>query len=144
MSIDKLKTKFFTGSFINDFKHYFTKINEIIDYLNGEGKSGDGSYKAYTALLTQSSTDAPIPIVLKNNLEFTPSYSYSADGQFIINGTNFPINKTAIILSGISNPGTISKTILSTTQILLFTYDETATSINGLLENSFIEIRIYN
>ena len=34
MSIDKLKSKFFNGSFINDVKHYFSKINEIIDYLN--------------------------------------------------------------------------------------------------------------
>ena len=31
MSIDKLKTKFITGAFINDVKHYFSKINEIID-----------------------------------------------------------------------------------------------------------------
>ena len=32
MSIDKLKTKFFTGAWLTDVKHYFTKINEIIDY----------------------------------------------------------------------------------------------------------------
>lgn len=34
MSIDKLKTKFFTGAWLADVKHYFTKINEIIDYQN--------------------------------------------------------------------------------------------------------------
>lgn len=143
MSIDKLKTKFFTGAWLTDVKHYFKKINEIIDYLNGNGTSGDGSYKVYTALLTQT-VAAPIPTVLNNTLGFLPTYSYSSDGQFIINGVNFPSGKTAIISSGINNPGTISKTILSTTQILLFTYDVTGSSVNGLLEDSFIEIRIYN
>lgn len=39
MSIDKLKTKFFTGSFVNDVKHYFAKINEIIDHLNSSVNS---------------------------------------------------------------------------------------------------------
>ncbi len=34
MSIDKLKTKFFTGAWLTDVKHYFTKINELIDYQN--------------------------------------------------------------------------------------------------------------
>lgn len=144
MSIDKLKTKFFTGAWLTDVKHYFTKINEIIDYLNGIGTSGDGSYKSYVALLTQSGTNAPTENILSNNLNFIPSYTYSSDGQYVINGDNFPVGKTAIILSGIINPGTISKTILSTTQILLFTYDVIGSSVNGLLEDSFIEIRIYN
>lgn len=34
MSIDKLKTKFTTGAWLTDVKHYFKKINEIIDYIN--------------------------------------------------------------------------------------------------------------
>jgi len=144
MSIDKLKTKFFTGAWLTDVKHYFTKINEIIDYLNGDGASGDGSYKVYTALLTQTGTDAPVAETLNNTLGFIPSYTYSAVGQYVINGTNFPANKTVVILSGIVNPGTITKTILSTTQILLFTYDDSGASVDLLLEGSFIEIRIYN
>lgn len=34
MAIDKLKTKFFTGSFVADVKHYFSKINELVDACN--------------------------------------------------------------------------------------------------------------
>lgn len=39
MSIDKLKQKFVTGAFISDVKHYFTKINEIIDWINNNNGS---------------------------------------------------------------------------------------------------------
>jgi hypothetical protein len=34
MAIEKLKTKFALGSFINNVKTFFEKINEIIQYLN--------------------------------------------------------------------------------------------------------------
>lgn len=50
MSIDKLKSRFFTGAFITDVKHYFSKINEIIDWINnsvsaiGIGGSGTTNY----------------------------------------------------------------------------------------------------
>jgi len=115
-----------------------------------KGEKGDASpsaslgYKVYTALLTQAGTDAPVAETLNNTLGFIPSYTYSEVGQYVINGTNFPANKTVVILSGIVNPGTITKTILSTTQILLFTYDDSGASVDLLLEDSFIEIRIYN
>lgn len=59
MSILKLKTKFSNGTWILDVKHYFTKINEIIDYLNGNGASGTGSYKTFKASLTQLDVDNP-------------------------------------------------------------------------------------
>jgi hypothetical protein len=35
MSIAKLKTVYSNGAFINNVKAFFNKINEIIDYLNG-------------------------------------------------------------------------------------------------------------
>ena len=34
MSLTKLKTKFANGAWLNNVKEYFTKINEIVDYLN--------------------------------------------------------------------------------------------------------------
>jgi len=114
-----------------------------------KGEKGDASpvaslgYKSYIALLTQTGTSAPVPVVLINTLGFIPSYAYSSAGQYTITGTSFPSNKTAVITSGINNPGTIAKTILSSTQILLFTYDDSGTSVDTLLEDSFIEIRVY-
>ena len=35
MSLTKLKNRFANGAWLNNVKEYFTKINEIIDYLNG-------------------------------------------------------------------------------------------------------------
>lgn len=56
-------------------------------------------YKVYTALLTQSSTNAPTAVVLQNTLGVVPTFSYGAVGQYSLNSTNlFPdINKVFII-----------------------------------------------
>lgn len=67
MSIDKLKNKFIAGAFIKDVKHFFEKINEIIDWINNG--SPNTNYKIYRALLTQSGTNAPVAIVLENTFE---------------------------------------------------------------------------
>ena len=50
MAIDKLKSRFFTGAWLTDVKQYFSKINEIIDWINnsvtsiGIGGSGTTNY----------------------------------------------------------------------------------------------------
>jgi hypothetical protein len=154
MSIDKLKTKFFTGAWLTDVKHYFTKINEIIDYLNGDGKSGDGSYKVYIALLTQSGTNAPTAIVLKNTLDEVPQYSYDSTGYYYINTSEkFTENKTAIYFG--PNGGTNSLGVSAvavwedSSNISLQTGNyqsdpSTITTVNGLLTNNTLEIRVYN
>jgi len=55
--IPKLKSIFVTGAFINDAKHFFTKINELITYqkptilIDGSIVSWDVS-RAYNAKLT--------------------------------------------------------------------------------------------
>ncbi len=66
MSIQKLKNRFVTGAWISNVKTFFDKINEIIDYLNGVGTAGDGSYTEYRALLTQTSTNAPVEDTITN------------------------------------------------------------------------------
>lgn len=103
MTIDKLKTKFFTGAWLTDVKHYFSKINEIIDYLNGT--SGEGSYKSYIALLSQTGTSDPIVTILENNIG-NIIWTRSAVGQYdatLIN--SFPDGKTGVITSDQSNDG---------------------------------------
>lgn len=84
MAIDKLKNKFSTGAFVADVKHYFSKINEIIDYLNGNGKVGDGSYKEFIGLLSQSGTLDPTITVFKNTLNTTVSPSRNLAGVYYI------------------------------------------------------------
>jgi hypothetical protein len=148
MSIDKLKTKFFTGAWLTDVKHYFTKINEIIDYLNGIGKSGDGSYKVYTAILNQGSTDAPTAIVLNNTLgEVT--YTYEDVGTYLINSNGlFIFNKTWIYLK--DNDGNQQGVFVMVGQndensINIFSFsDYMVSASNSILNNMSLEIRVYN
>jgi len=152
MSIDKLKTKFFTGAWLTDVKHYFTKINEIIDYLNGDGKSGDGSYKVYIALLTQSGTNAPVPTILVNtigNIKWTYSgpgqgtYNGTLNGMFIANKTFFMINKSR----GSGKQFSLYRTSDDEIEIRTEVFDggvPTFTASDNVLNKTSIEIRVYN
>ena len=148
MNIDKLKTKFFNGSFINDVKHYFTKINEIIDWINNIGTP---SYKVYTALLTQSGTNAPVDIVLQNTLGVTVTYGYTSTGTYSLElSTAYVYDKVGIFISpvGNSNDYSVSSTIgiqyNGTTGYVLRTFDNTGTLSNKGLGKTMIEIRVYN
>lgn len=148
MSIAKLKTKFFTGAFLVDVKHYFDKINEIIDYLNGIGKSGDGSYKVYTALLSHpGGYVVPDVIVLNNTLGFVPTYQYSDPGEYIVNSViGFPAHKTTVTLSQYVNI-LMSGVIVDTSRINISSQD-LITGIpvanDGLMSDTLLEIKVYN
>jgi len=50
-------------------------------------QSGAGSYKVYTALLTQSGTDAPTAIVLENTIG-NISFTYQSAGVYYLNCSN--------------------------------------------------------
>lgn len=149
MSIDKLKTKFFTGAWLTDVKHYFTKINEIIDYLNGNGSSGDGSYKSYVVLLNQSGTNAPVPKILQNNLGGTPTFSYLSTGRYhcLANDAIFPIDKTCVFVTGSFNLHQIViNTILGVNSDIEFAvYDLSTDSLqDDVMYDVSFEVRVYN
>lgn len=59
------------------------KINEIINYINGN--SGEGSYKKYVAIITQSGTSAPIADVKYNTLGYNITFTYNGVGSYYIN-----------------------------------------------------------
>lgn len=65
MSIDKLKTVYSTGAFVNNVKTFFKKINEIIDYLNNNN-SYIPTYTEYNAIISQIGTD-PLSINFVSN-----------------------------------------------------------------------------
>ena len=151
MSIDKLKTKFFTGAWLTDVKHYFTKINEIIDYLNGIGNSGDGSYKIYSGLITQDGTpgNPPTIIILENTLgnlilSYTiPGAPVDGNYSFFSNGL-FTVGKTFLLIGS-------ANSVFSELYINQASENEiSVTALNsgslsaGLLNNTAIEIRVYN
>jgi hypothetical protein len=93
MSIDKLKTVYSTGAFINNVKVFFKKINEIIDYLNGN-PIPTANYKIYRALLTQTGTSAPVANVLENTLGNIVWSRESAGNYYGTLNNAFPIDKT--------------------------------------------------
>jgi len=66
MSIDKLKTVYSTGAFVNNVKTFFKKINEIIDYLNNNN-SYIPTYTEYNSLISQVGTDTLTINFVNNN-----------------------------------------------------------------------------
>lgn len=146
MSIDKLKTKFITGAFINDVKHYFSKINEIIDYLNGNGLSGTGSYKVYTASLLGNAQDIEATVIFNNTLG---NIIWSKTGIGTYKGTlnnSFKDEKTwcditiRIAYQGSEYFGELYRN--NNDEVLLNIYDQNFTPQDQFLSD--IEIRVYN
>ena len=52
---------------------------------DGSGWVTTGGYKKYVAQITQSSTDAPVVIVLENTLGFEPVWEYDSNGVYGFN-----------------------------------------------------------
>lgn len=117
-------------------------------------KSGSGGtfamveYLVYTALLSQSGTDAPTAIVLENTLGFTPTFSRSNAGLYNINATEFStidVDKL-LIFTGTGNVG-------GNINLNVFTVFSGGATIDlqvasgganvDILNNTPIEIRIY-
>jgi hypothetical protein len=100
-------------------------------------------YKVYTALLTQTGTDAPVATVLENTLG-NITYSYSEVGSYNINSSSlFTENKTFIFINNgdsLSNKANYE----SSNIIQIESLNNSITSENGLLLNTSIEIRVYN
>lgn len=103
------------------------------------------TYKVYTALLTQTGTNAPVATVLENTLGGTVVWSYIGPGLYL--GTlvgAFPIEKTQLFLQNTGgqeanyyiNDNNIDYVAIATSEI--------DTTVDGLLFNTPIEIRVYN
>lgn len=159
MAIDKLKTVFVTGAWLHKVKTFYEKINEIIDYLNGTGTTGSGSYKKYVATLNQTGTNAPVPTILENTLG-NITWSYDSVGWYYGTLTNaFSTASKVVIL--ISRQFFIRETggVIITYEVIADRYDANSVFVgsakydgvasgnvldNGVLVNTGIEIRVYN
>ena len=105
-------------------------------------------YTVYTALLTQTGTNAPVATVLQNTTGGTIAWSYSNVGIYVatISDATYTANKTAVLISlgGANNSTVISSVVDSTTALTLYQIDvgdqQTTNSINA---TTTIEIRIY-
>lgn len=162
MNIDKLKTVYSTGAFINNVKVFFKKINEIIDYLNGN-PIPTVNYKVYRARLSHSGTpnDIPLEVDFEGNTssaitdEIGGFWSYDSVGLYIYTKTGLCTDLTKIdvvitnnrgipynIVWGKNNDNSI---YIETRKVINFTTTPISFSgMDGVLYITPIEIRIYN
>lgn len=140
--ISKLKTVFADGAWILQRKTFFQKINEIIDWINNIGQP---KYKVYSALLSQSGTNAPVATILENtigNIVWTRAgigqYTGTLNGIFSINTTFVSNNQasSSSIRSYLDNSPPETIRIISETAPL--------TPSDNMLFQYPIEIRVYN
>ena len=112
--------------------------------------SGAASYLVYTALLTQSGTDAPVATVLENTLGGTVVWSYSDVGSYLGTLTGaFTGNVIAMPTMGVDYnsgfPSSYSVYIDSVDAIAFNSFsDQFTTFSDGILSGlAYIEIRVY-
>lgn len=127
--------------------------------VNGNLADVDGNiflgYKVYTALLTQTGTNAPTAIVLQNTLNHNPVFTYQINGIYDISlpvGVNE--NKIAVFISTttLEGPTDIPTVIqyyisISPGSNIIQLYvgkGNTTVKSNNLLYKTPIEIRVYN
>lgn len=118
------------------------KLKEILRALLGYTPT----YKTYTALLTQSSTNAPTPTVIINTTGHTITWSYSGVGIYIgtFSGT---INQNKLWFSATpsaKSPVHISVTYESENTISVNVYNTAGSATNNLLSKTPIEIKIFD
>jgi len=106
-------------------------------------------YKVYSVLLTQSGIgNPPTAIVLENTLGLNPTYYYNGPGSYYLEDLAglFTTNKT-FVTAGITlaGNGLVTAYVNSTSNIEFNSYSlGTAATIDGWLDNTPIEIRVYN
>jgi hypothetical protein len=108
-------------------------------------------YKVYTALLTQTGTDAPVATVLENTLGGTVVWGYTVTGEYTATlSGGFTLNKTFIVMGNTFD--SVNSTLMLT-GILALNADgfqlNTARIDDGMLVdnqllNTAIEIRVYD
>lgn len=118
--------------------------------INASG--GGSAYKVYTALLTQSGTSDPTAVILENTLGAPVTFSRAGNGTYYITCSAFnffTINKTficPIVTDSVLKRYTMRA--VSPTTIELQTFGDFSltppTSVDNLLSDDGIEIRVYN
>lgn len=112
-----------------------------MDAIIEAAASGGASYSVYTALLTQTGTDAPVATVLENTLGGTVVWTRDSEGYYL--GTLagvFTANKTTSLMSavgGMAYPAWVDANTMSVQT------EVGGSTTDGLLIGNTIEIRVY-
>lgn len=126
------------------------QVDTTITSLGG----GSLGYKVYSALLTQSGFSAPTATVMENTLNITPSFSYYDNpgtfetevGTYIITASGAFTSGKTVVLNGNSflyTNGLLRYSVSSPDDVYIYTFQGNVLS-NGVLNNTFIEIRVYD
>ena len=138
--------------YTDDFEKDIT-IDDLV-LVGGSGGSSEPAYKVYTALLSQSGTDAPVATILENTLGGIPTFTYDGVGVYTITLTGLlTANKrtfnvfTTRLIDGANGETVESDEIQEDDNSIRFiTYSGDTSSGNTPLNEwtKRIEIRVYN
>ncbi len=111
------------------------------------------AYKVYSALISQSGTNAPTLVVLQNTLGQTVTVNpYSLPGRYSlgVSGNILANDKTWYIITNDNNNRTIayidkSNSLGNTTTVTIDTFSFISSGyVDGVLQSTPFEIRVYN
>ena len=122
---------------------------DLISLGGGSSEPVTPSYKVYTALLTQSGTNAPVATVLENTLGGDVVWTRGAVGYYIATSVGlFTNNKTSVqhCLNRTTNSANFLAFFVSDSDTIEMnsTDDLTVVKEAEMTIPSFIEIRVYN
>jgi len=115
---------------------------EALKRLKALIDTNEPKYKVYTALLTQTGTDAPVATVLENTLGVDVVWNYDEKGMY---STSLIGEKAVFIPNDFTQDFNVTGISISTSIITLITLKlAELTTENEILNNTPIEIRVYN
>ena len=134
---------------INNLTWYdlINKLKDILKGLNDKPSGGyEPPYKVYTALLTQSGTNAPVATVLENTLGGEIIWSRNSVGIYTATLLRaFIDNKTTIqIIANIGKGHTTVSSVNDVDSVFLGMVNTVNSLADDILGNTPIEIRVYN
>ncbi len=132
------------------FEEFSLAISDAINFNSGEATP---QYKVYSALISQSGTNAPTLVILQNTLEQTVSVNaYSSPGRYSlsVSGNILLNNKTWYTITNDNNNRTIayidkSNSLGNTSIVTIDTFSFISSAyVDGILQSTPLEIRVYN
>ena len=108
-------------------------------------QSNSRPYKVYTALLSQTGTNAPVATVLENTLGGTVVWTRTSLGTYT--GTlagAFTLNKVGILFGSKTSPNHIVAVSSDVNTITIFTNNSSGALTEGVLQTTTFEIKVYN
>jgi len=104
-------------------------------------KVEDRGYKTYRALLTQSSTSAPVATVIENSIG-TLVWAYSSTGVYTATLVGAFTNATTVLISNDDIDGIAGAVKTSADVVTVTTGTAATTAANGILDGATIEIKV--